>query len=100
MPTEEEVKEALKKVVDPELGINIVDLGLVYSVNIHDDGKVHVRMTLTAIGCPLAATIIEDVKNAVVSLEGVTEVQPELVFSPPWNADMMSEEAKLQLGFW
>lgn len=97
--TEEAVREALKQVVDPELGINIVDLGLVYGIGV-EGGKVHVRMTLTAIGCPLAFMVNEMVTKSVRDIPGVEDVQVELVWDPPWTPDRMSEEARALLGFW
>ncbi|MEW6046431.1 MAG: iron-sulfur cluster assembly protein [Bacillota bacterium] len=97
--TEEAVREALRRVVDPELGINIVDLGLIYGIEI-EGGKVHVRMTLTAIGCPLAYMVNEMVNQAVREIPGVEDVQVEIVWDPPWTPERMSEEAKALLGFW
>ncbi|NLG70042.1 MAG: metal-sulfur cluster assembly factor [Firmicutes bacterium] len=97
--TEDAVREALKQVVDPELGINVVDLGLVYGISI-EGGRVHVRMTLTAIGCPLAFMVNQMVDQAVRQLPGVQEVEVELVWDPPWTPERMSEEARALLGFW
>ncbi len=97
--TEEAVREALRTVVDPELGINVVDLGLVYGIQI-DGGKVQVRMTLTAIGCPLAFMVHQMVDQAVRQVPGVESVEVELVWDPPWSPDRMSEEARALLGFW
>ena len=97
--TEEAVRNALRAVVDPELGINIVDLGLVYGVDIQD-GNVKVTMTLTAIGCPLAFVVHQMVENALLQLDGVQSVQVEIVWDPPWTPERMSEEAKALLGFW
>jgi len=94
MVDEATVREALKVVIDPELGLNVVDLGLIYGVETNEEGKVHVRMTLTTPGCPLYATISEQVSAAVKPLPGVTSVETELVWDPPWNPEMMSEEAK------
>nr|WP_269433404.1 iron-sulfur cluster assembly protein [Limnochorda pilosa] len=88
------MREALKVVIDPELGLNVVDLGLIYGVDVNDEGKVSVRMTLTTPGCPLYATLNEQVEAAVRPLPGVRTVETELVWDPPWNPDMMSEEAK------
>jgi len=99
-PDEAEVREALKQVIDPELGMDIVDLGLVYDIDIHDDGSVVLTMTMTAPGCPLAATITEDAKWALRQVEGVKDVQVELVWDPPWTPDMMSEEARARLYGW
>ena len=97
--SEELVRNALRAVVDPELGINIVDLGLVYGVDIQD-GHVKVTMTLTAIGCPLAFVVHQMVENALLQLDGVRSVQVEIVWDPPWTPERMSEEAKALLGFW
>ncbi|MBI1871953.1 DUF59 domain-containing protein [Candidatus Collierbacteria bacterium] len=94
---ERKVRKALKKVIDPELGINIVDLGLVYDVR-EDDGKIEVEMTLTSPGCPLAGEIDERIKGAVKGIKGVKKVKLELIWDPPWTQDMISEEAKAELG--
>ena len=95
---EEQVLEALKAVIDPELGINIVDLGLVYEVDISPDGLVHIEYTLTTMGCPIGPLIEQQMQSALVNL-GVTEVESELVLRPPWTPEMMSEEAKAALGY-
>ena len=91
--------EALKTVHDPELSADIYELGLVYDINISDNGFVNIKMTLTAPGCPVAGDIIMEVDNKVRTIEGVTDVNVMLTFDPPWNREMMSEEAKLELGF-
>ena len=98
MATEEEITEALKDVYDPEIGVNIVDLGLVYNTEV-DDGKVDVEMTLTSMGCPAGPILIQQIEEAVASVEGVKEVNVNLVWSPAWNPSMMSEDAKMELGF-
>ncbi|HHV55360.1 MAG TPA: metal-sulfur cluster assembly factor [Firmicutes bacterium] len=98
-PTKEQVMAALKQVLDPELQLSIVDLGLVYDVDILDDGSVTVTMTLTTPGCPLNAYLPAQVDRAVSRLEGVKHVDVNLVWDPPWNPDMMSEEAKTALGW-
>ncbi len=98
MATEEEITEALKDVYDPEIGVNIVDLGLVYNAAV-DDGKVDVEMTLTSMGCPAGPILIQQIEEAVASVEGVKEVNVNLVWSPAWNPSMMSEDAKMELGF-
>jgi len=95
--TEEKVWEALKGCYDPEIPVNIVDLGLVYEVKV-EDGDVRVKMTMTAPGCPLSAWIARQAEDAVRSLEGVKDVHVELVWDPPWTPDRMSEEAKRTLG--
>lgn len=92
--------ETLESIYDPELKpANIVDLGLVYEVITKAGGIAKVVMTLTAPNCPVAGDIIDEVQNKVAAIEGVNEALVELTFDPPWNRDMMSEEAKLMLGF-
>ncbi|MBX5476126.1 MAG: DUF59 domain-containing protein [Clostridia bacterium] len=98
MATEQDVMEALSEVYDPELGMNIVELGLVYDVDIRSEKSVKVTMTLTAPGCPLAGTIDVQVRAALMAL-GFEDVDVEIVFDPPWTPDRMSDEAKLKLGF-
>ena len=97
MVTREEVLEALKRVIDPEIGANIVDLGFVYGVEVSDD-DVTVRMTLTAPGCPLRMLFLKQVE-AVVKELGARNVNIELVFDPPWSPEMMSEELRKRFGF-
>jgi len=97
MVTKEEILEALKEVYDPEIPVDIVNLGLVYNVKI-DDGKVKILMTLTAVGCPVGPLIVDMVKLRLLKLEGVKEVEVELTYDPPWTPDKMSEEAKKKLG--
>jgi FeS assembly SUF system protein len=92
------IKEKLRECYDPEIPINIVDLGLVYDIEIKGDG-VLVRMTLTAPGCPLAGSIVEDVRRKLLELEGVRSAEVELVWDPPWTPERISEEAKDTLGF-
>jgi len=98
MVEKEEVIKALKNCYDPEIPINIVDLGLIYDVQILDD-KVHVKMTLTAPGCPMHSFIAQDVKQQLEKIKGVKEAFVEIVWEPPWTPDRMSQEAKKQLGF-
>ena len=93
------VIEVLKTVCDPEIPVNIYELGLVYDISIRDDGYVSIIMTLTAPGCPVAGDIITEVDNKIRKIEGVTDANVMLSFDPPWNKDMMSEEAKFELGF-
>lgn len=95
----DKVEEVLKTVHDPEIPVNIWELGLVYEVKIEADGKVKITMTLTAPACPVAGDIIAEVQQKTESIEGVTDVHVHLTFDPPWNKTMMSEEAKLELGF-
>ena len=90
--------EALRTVFDPEIPVNIYDLGLVYRNDVDDRGQVTVEMTLTAPGCPVAGDMPQWVADAVAAVEGVGEVNVCLVWDPPWNQDMMSEEARLELG--
>jgi len=95
--TMEEIVKALKECYDPEIPVNVWDLGLIYDVNVDGD-KVHVKMTLTAPGCPMHTFISEEVKNKLRSISGVKEATVEVVWDPPWNPDRMSKEAKLHLG--
>jgi FeS assembly SUF system protein len=95
----DKVEETLRTVYDPEIPVNIFDLGLVYEVKIGDKGEVKITMTLTAPACPAAGEIIHDVQQKVEALEGVLDCHVQLTFDPPWTKDMMSEEAKLELGF-
>ena len=104
--TEEELRiinktvELLKTVYDPEIPVNVYDLGLIYRIEYTDEDKtLHVDMTLTAPACPAAGFILEDVRQKLVSIKGPEKVDLRLVFEPEWNQDMMSEEAKLELGF-
>ena len=96
---EELIVKMLKTVYDPEIPVNIYDLGLIYDVDIDEEKNVTIMMTLTAPACPMADFIMEDVKMKVESVEGVKSVVVNLVFEPEWDKDMMSEEAKLELGF-
>ncbi|MCK4232252.1 metal-sulfur cluster assembly factor [candidate division WOR-3 bacterium] len=98
MVTKAQVREALKKVIDPEIGINIVDLGLIYDVQVENDVP-HVSMTLTVPGCPLANMLTRQAEQAVRAVEGVRDVKLELTWDPPWNPKMMSEDAKRKLGW-
>lgn len=98
-PTSEDVLEALKVVVDPELGINIVDLGLVYDVDVEDD-VVKVTYTLTAMGCPVGPLIEQQMQQIVSQFPGISHVEAKMVFDPPWSPERMSEEAKLALGMY
>jgi metal-sulfur cluster biosynthetic enzyme len=95
-PTEDAMKEALKAVMDPEIGINIVDLGLVYEAAAAD-GRAHVRMTLTTMGCPLTELIHQQVTLVLTRLPKIEEADVEFVFSPPWSTEMISPDAKEEL---
>ena len=98
MPTKEEVLEALHRVEDPELGMDIVDLGLVYDVEI-EPAKVKVIHSLTSMGCPAGPMIQENIHDVAAALPGVEEVEVELTWDPPWTPELMSEDAKFILGF-
>lgn len=99
LETEEQVLKMLKTVFDPEIPVNIYDLGLIYCIDLPGDGTCNIDMTLTAPGCPAADFLVEDIKQKVGSVEGIKTVNVNIVFEPEWNKDMMSEEAKLELGF-
>ncbi len=96
---EERIVEMLKTVYDPEIPVNIYDLGLIYKIDVEDNGNVLIDMTLTAPNCPAADFIMEDVRQKVETIEGIASVTVNLVFEPEWDKEMMSEEAKLELGF-
>lgn len=95
---EERIVAALRTVYDPEIPLNVYDLGLVYGIDIRADGEVYIRMTLTAPACPVAGMMPGLVESAVRSVPGVTAIRVELVWDPPWTKDRMSDEGKLQLG--
>ncbi|MDR1780227.1 MAG: DUF59 domain-containing protein [Tannerella sp.] len=99
LQTEEAIIAVLKTVYDPEIPVNIYDLGLVYRIEVDDDKNVAVDMTFTAPNCPAADYITEDVKMKTEAIEGVKSVNINIVFEPEWTKDMMSDEAKLELGF-
>ena len=94
----EKTVELLKTVYDPEIPVDVYSLGLVYKIDVDDDAVVHIDMTLTAPNCPSSDFIMEDIRLKIESIDGVSSVDLQLVFEPEWNADMMSEEAKLELG--
>lgn len=96
--TEEQVVAALKTVFDPEIPVNIYDLGLIYNIAIDENQHVHIQMTLTSPGCPVAQTFPGTVEQAVNQVEGVSECTVELVWEPPWTQERMSEVARLELG--
>ena len=96
-PQKEAIVEALKTVYDPEIPIDIYELGLIYDINISDEGKVDINMTLTAPNCPIADEVVMQVYNAVMTVAGVTNVDVKLVFEPEWSPSLMSDEAKLAL---
>lgn len=97
-PLKAEIVAALKTIYDPEIPLNIYELGLIYEIIIDDKKHVHVQMTLTSPGCPVAQSMPLEVKDKVLTVEGVTDCEVELVWDPPWTTDNMSEAAKLQLG--
>jgi metal-sulfur cluster biosynthetic enzyme len=98
MPSVDEVTEALANVIDPELGLDFVELGLVYEVEV-DDADVHITFTLTSPGCPIGPQVSEQMKEFVGELDGVENVHPHMTFNPPWTPDLMSEDAKFALGY-
>ena len=97
MVTKEDVMKALKECLDPEIGINVVDLGFIYEVKV-DGKKVFIKMSLTTPGCPMHSFITQDIRNKVNDIEGVEEVDVQLVWDPPWSVDRISDEAKKKLG--
>ncbi|MBP6065272.1 iron-sulfur cluster assembly protein [Bacteroides sp.] len=96
---EEKIVEMIKTVYDPEIPVNVYDLGLIYKIDVSDNKEVSIDMTLTSPNCPVADFIMEDVRQRVGSIDGVTSTVINLVFEPQWDKEMMSEEAKLELGF-
>lgn len=98
--TSDDVREGLKTVYDPEIGVNIVDLGLVYEIDVAENSDVLVTMTLTSLGCPLGPVIVQEVTNALGDLPGIGGTDVKLVWSPAWSPDLMSEDAKDELGMW
>lgn len=99
LPLEDRVVETLRNVYDPEIPVNIYELGLIYEVNVRPEGEVEVIMTLTAPSCPAAGMLPEEIEQRVRALEGVRDVTVEVVWEPPWTKDRMSETARLELGF-
>jgi metal-sulfur cluster biosynthetic enzyme len=98
MPTVDDVQDALANVIDPELGLDFVELGLIYDVEI-EGGDVFVTFTLTSPGCPIGPQVSEQIEEFVGELDGVANVFPKMTFTPPWTPDLMSEEAKFALGY-
>ena len=94
----EEIYDTLKSVYDPEIPVNVVDLGLIYDVQVNDNSDVYVQMTLTFPGCGMGPYIAQQAEWAINDIEGIGEVEIELVFDPPWSPDLISEEARAQLG--
>ena len=97
MATEEEIHSAMKQVEDPELGINVVDLGLLYGVEQDDEGNVRLKMTLTSMGCPLTEQIMGDAQAVVGPLDGVNSVEVDWVWDPPWSPEKMTEEGRFMM---
>jgi FeS assembly SUF system protein len=96
---EKNIVLALKQVYDPEIPVNVYDLGLIYDLKVDDSGKVFIKMTLTAPNCPIMDDLLQDIHDAVMDVPSVTDVVIELVFDPPWDKSRMSQEAQLELGF-
>ena len=96
---ETRIGEVLRSIYDPEIPVNIYDLGLIYDISLDDDHIAHITMTLTAPNCPMAEELIEEVKYKTGGAKGVKEVDLKLTFTPPWDKNMLSEEARLELGF-
>ena len=96
---EERIVDVLKTVYDPEIPVNIYDLGMIYKIDVRDDQSVDLDMTFTAPNCPAADYILEDMRTKVESVQGITTANVNLVFEPAWNQSMMSEEARVELGF-
>jgi FeS assembly SUF system protein len=96
---EKQIYDVLKSVFDPEIPVNIYDLGLIYEVDVDDQNNVNILMTLTAPNCPLAEGIVTEVSDKISGIEGTGRVQVNLTFNPPWDKSMMTEYAKLELGF-
>jgi FeS assembly SUF system protein len=96
---ETRIGEVLKSIYDPEIPVNIYDLGLIYEINLDDEHVAHITMTLTAPNCPMAEDLLEEVKYKVGGIKGVKECDLKLTFNPPWDKSMLSDEAKLELGF-
>ncbi len=95
---EKDIVYTLKNIYDPEIPVNIYDLGLVYEIDVDPDGTANIRMTLTAPNCPMADMLVEEVQTQVRKVNGVTDLNLTLTFNPPWSRDMMSQEALLELG--
>ncbi|MCS7171909.1 MAG: iron-sulfur cluster assembly protein [Armatimonadetes bacterium] len=96
MPTREEIIEVLKTCYDPEIPVNVWDLGLIYDIQ-QDNGRIFIRMTLTAMGCPIGPILAEEIRTKLLELPGVEEVEVEIVFSPPWTPERLTEEGRLVL---
>lgn len=99
MVTQQEVLKALEAVIDPELGLNIVELGLIYDVQVNEQNEVSVKMTLSARGCPLHTSITNGVENVIKRMEGINGIRVEVVWDPPWTPDRIAPETKKRMGF-
>ena len=99
VPNQDQIIEVLKTIFDPEIPVDIYELGLIYEVKISDDGRVDIEMTLTSPNCPVAESLPKEVEEKVAEMDGVTSAKVEIVFEPAWTQDMMSEAAKLECGF-
>jgi FeS assembly SUF system protein len=99
-PLEERVKDVLRNCYDPEIPVNILELGLIYELNILEGNDVHIKMTLTSPACPVAETLPVEVEQKIKAIPDVNNAKVEITFDPPWDKDMMSEEAKMELGMW
>ena len=99
IPNQDQVIEVLKTIFDPEIPVDIYELGLIYEVKISAEGKVDIDMTLTSPNCPVAESLPQEVEDKVAEMEGVESAKVQIVFDPPWTQDMMSETAKLECGF-
>ena len=97
MEKKEKIIQEIRKIYDPELPVNIYELGLIYDIQIKDEKFVSIKMTLTTPNCPVAESLPKEVKDAVMQVEGIEDVDLQLVWDPPWNKDMMSEAAKLEM---
>ena len=97
MTLKDKVIAEIKKIYDPEIPVNIYELGLIYDIKVNENNEVHIKMTLTTPNCPVAESLPQEVKNSVMQAEGVKKVNLDLVWDPPWNKSMMSEAAKLEL---
>ena len=95
---ESEIANVLKNIYDPEIPVNIYDLGLIYNIDVDEKNNINITMTLTAPNCPIADSLLNEVEQQVKKIEGIQEVNVNLVFDPPWDKEMMSDEAKLELG--
>jgi metal-sulfur cluster biosynthetic enzyme len=93
-----DIEAALKEVYDPEIPVNLVDLGLIYDIQVNDENQVYVQMTLTSAGCGLGPYIAQQAEWAIASIEGISDVNVEIVFDPPWNPDLITEDGKKTLG--